>query len=717
MFETGLELGGVAALAVRGAAAAPVAFPLVGIDAAGWSAQSAAAAPVVPDPDGGAPATMAVTRQGFDATGAATSHAEVRTVTRRVRQPWPNHGALTAGTVALDDYVYATDVVAGVANDSAETSPRPICVWAAPDRRVVGDSIGGSAVPVELVCAHRDARDGRQVACVIFRIGDGTSVISVTVAAAAVSSRATDRHPVVVFALPVTDISSLNAGTITVDAEVYPWIGGAASVARSAADGLSRLKFAPRYYLKDPALAAAPPYVYLSATGNDATGIVSTDPAAAKAAPCLTFAGAVAKLAAALPRLDGAIIRVGAGSFALTGGTVRYQTLATTFIERDPDVARASAVVTFGTAAVALPFGANRAAEVAQGSVTFRDINVTRTGVQPLNAIELAWEGVTFDNASYAATYIGTTAHDWWFGGEILNPAGNGCVGPQTAQEHRLWRGVTVNLGSLHMDGGCPMLGCDISSTTGQFNVGGGRTRSGIIAAFNRFTITGTGGAVGFVLLNGDVDGFGLIQNVFEWVTASAGHPFAVSHDSGTAGTSHIVLHHNSFAGAFTSGRGNLFYDEGATPRSNRLMSMRGNIHAQINIKGDVFRGVNQGNPEGFGAGAPSTRTGNWAYLHGVGCQGEFSQFVSADGAGDWKQDYPGLGARIGTSASVRQDPLFADYKAASPGAAGTGGGSYAIAIGSPAAGIVTRRVLSHDFAGVARPASGNDSAGAYVPA
>lgn len=716
MFETGLELGGVAALAMRGTAVAPVAIPLAVIDPSGWSAQSVAAAPEVPDPDGGAPATVAITRQGFDAAGAATSHAAMRTITRRVRQPWPNHAALTADTVALDDYVYATDAVAGVTNNSGETSPKPICVWAAPDRRVVGDSIGGGAVPVELVCAHRDARDGRQVACVIFRIGDGTSTISVTVAATSVSPRASDRHPVIVFALPATDISTLNAGTITVNAEVYPWVGGAASVARSATDGLPRLKFAPRYYLKDTALAASPPYVYLSAGGSDATGAVSTDPAVAKAAPCLTFAGAVAKLAAALPRLDGAIIRVGAGSFALSGGTVRSQMLATTFVERDPEVARAEAVLTFGTAAVALPFGANRAAEVAQGSVTFRDITVARTGVQPLNTVELMWEDATFDNAGHAATYIGTTAHDWWFGGEIMNPAGNGCVGPQTAQEHRLWRGVGVNLGSFHMDGGCPMLGCDIRSTTAQFNVGGARSRSGIIAAFNRFTITGTGGAVGFVLLNGDVAGFALIQNLFEWVTASAGHPVGVSHDSGTAGTSHIVLHHNSFAGAFTAGRGNLFYDEGATPRSNRLMSMRGNIHVQINIKGDVFRGVNQGNPEGFGAGAPSTRTGNWAYLHGVGCQGEFSQFVSADGAGDWKQDYAGQGAQIGTSASVRQDPLFADYKAASPGVAGAGGGSYAIAANSPAAGIVTRRVLSHDLVGVARPASGNDSAGAYVP-
>jgi hypothetical protein len=54
------------------------------------------------------------------------------------------------------------------------------------------------------------------------------------------------------------------------------------------------------------------------------------------------------------------------------------------------------------------------------------------------------------------------------------------------------------------------------------------------------------------------------------------------------------------------------------------------------------------------------------------------------------------------------------DYRGTTAGpSAGAGGGDYRIGAASPAKGMVTGAVLSHDLAGVARPAAG-DSAGAY---
>lgn len=50
-----------------------------------------------------------------------------------------------------------------------------------------------------------------------------------------------------------------------------------------------------------------------------------------------------------------------------------------------------------------------------------------------------------------------------------------------------------------------------------------------------------TGGTVGVVLLNGDIEPCGLTQIVFEWVTAVTGHLILVLHDSGGANTSHVV--------------------------------------------------------------------------------------------------------------------------------------------------------------------------------
>jgi hypothetical protein len=68
-----------------------------------------------------APVTLAVTRQGFDATGATASYADTLVVTKRVRQPYPNQATLTATTVSLSDYVYSTDTVVGVTT----ARPRP----------------------------------------------------------------------------------------------------------------------------------------------------------------------------------------------------------------------------------------------------------------------------------------------------------------------------------------------------------------------------------------------------------------------------------------------------------------------------------------------------------------------------------------------------------------------------------------------------------------
>jgi hypothetical protein len=201
---------------------------------------------------------------------------------------------------------------------------------------------------------------------------------------------------------------------------------------------------------------------------------------------------------------------------------------------------------------------------------------------------------------------------------------------------------------------------------------------------------------------------------VIEWTSTTTGHLLGISNDGAAGNNSHIVIHNNTHAGAFGAGRVNLFYDEGATPRTSKLMSVKGNIFVQINTKSDVFRGGNES-----GADA-SSRTGNWAFEYGVGCAGNFSQYIDASAGGigsAFAQEYPGLSCDIGASASVRNDPLFVDYQGTTyDGAtymAGTGGGDYALDEGSPAIGLLPVAVLSHNLAGDARPAT-NDNAGAY---
>lgn len=84
-----------------------------------------------------------LSRQGYDATGAPVAISESVVTTKRVRQPFPNQASLTATMVALSDYVYSTDTISGVTNNSAETSPKPVANWSIIDRRVVGNSLDG----------------------------------------------------------------------------------------------------------------------------------------------------------------------------------------------------------------------------------------------------------------------------------------------------------------------------------------------------------------------------------------------------------------------------------------------------------------------------------------------------------------------------------------------------------------------------------------------
>jgi hypothetical protein len=185
-----------------------------------------------------------------------------------------------------------------------------------------------------------------------------------------------------------------------------------------------------------------------------------------------------------------------------------------------------------------------------------------------------------------------------------------------------------------------------------------------------------------------------------------------MSADAATGNTAHIILHHNTLAGSFAHGRSNLFYNDSppVSNRTQRLISLVGNLHVQINTKHDVFAGVNDGYADA------SDRVGGWAYLYGVGCRGEFSQFIDANSSGlggSFAQEYPGLNANIGTSNSVRNDPLFTDFRAtAIGGAAGAGGGNYRLLAGSSAAARVAERVLRFDHDGNAR--TGAQASGAY---
>lgn len=684
-------------------ATGPSTDPLISsINADGWSATYSETPPTF-DPEND-PHYVVVTRNGFNGSGAAASFAEAIPLTKRIRQPYPNHASPTADQVALARYVFSTDTVPGLTSNSTKASPRPVAKHAWADRRVIGDTF--PALWTETVAAHMAARNGEEVACVKFIWSDGANSVTQTVSASVISDFSGDKNPVIVYrATGDVDLSSLADGQITLDKEVYPHVGTAASVRKTADETPGTRTFCTQFFTKNPALFAAPPYAYVSASGVDATvdanGVasgntkVSTNAATAAANPFLTLGSAIQALKAATNitggYVDGCVIRID-GSVAqglVAAGT--YNANASLVIE--------GVAGTTPTLALTANWN-NRLAYY-----WFRDMAITRTGgawqvTSASASAQIAFENVAFDSGALNGAFAILAAPMFIMGMTFTGTGTHSTtLGPASNQQCRLTRGISSAVAGLTVDNFC-VLGSDFVGISGAA-AGTSYADSQAFVGFNRFMkYTGTGGNL--MGTRGDasappVDGMAFIQNLVEWSGTGNNAAIKPSADSFVCSVTHLVMHHNTIAGFDAYGRGNILYDEHASiARTHDLCAFVGNIHTQINTKGDIFL-------------ANGARLGNFAYHYGVECEGEFAMFRNASaGALAFGQDFPGMKASIGTSNTVRNDPLFFDYQAVTSGpVAGAGDGTYNLQSGSPAAGRVTRQVLKWDLAGDARLAIG----------
>lgn len=668
---------------------------ITGLRADGWSADMTA--PPTLDPEG-APRLVVLDRAGFDAAGVATTHRESLVLTKRVRQPFPNQATLDATRVALSSHVYATDAVvgSGAPNASLLASPKPTANWALPDRRVVGNTLR-----LEVVAFHRNARAREQIAAVVFTVTDGTITVTQTVSTSSVLVHPGDRNAVIGYAADI-DISTLAAGQITANAKVYPWIGGAAAVLDSATGAANSREFCPQIYRKDVARAATPPLIYVSPTGNDTTAVLSTDAATAKATPAATLKGAIerARVQASGNRIDGVEIRLMAGTHAVSAVAANtYLDGAAARITRDPDSPRASCIFQFGAAAAVLQLP----------WLHLIDVTVNRAGVSALGvSSKYIMENVDLLNASQNSQMSQTNARGYMLGVTVTGVS-NLTFSGAAATGYSLLRGVDAGaLGTTSAHPGIEywlVLGCHLRGVNLQ---PGGKASTRAIVAFNRIMgLAGSSIPLGLSTTE-NVEGFALIQNVFEWSGTALTASWRPSGDSATGNITNMIVHNNTFAGFWAYGRGNILYDEtNGTLRSHTLNSFKGNLHCQINYKSDVFSGAT------LALADASSRVGTWSYGFGVDCEGEVALYRDA-GVGSFSQDYPGRRSVIGTSDTVPLNAAFTDYRGTTAGpVAGAGGGTYSIGAGSVAAARLASPVLRFDTAGNARLAA-NDAAGAY---
>lgn len=680
----------------------PTPLPFSAIPANGWQAEWDSTPATEPL------STFTVTREGYDETGTVDEITETLTATRRVRLPYPSNASFS-DNVALSDYIYSTDSIADVTNSSTVASPKPVAQWATPDRRVVGNSL-----TVDVVAFHRNGRSGSPVAAVVGRATDGTTTVTATSSTPIVLGHAGDKNAVIGYRLTF-DLSTLtDNANITVNANVYPWIGAAASVLDSAATGISAdgRGFGPQTYRRATALAAAPRYAYVNAsTGNDGTAVTSTTAATAAASPFATVKGAVEKLRTDNGDCTGCIVRL-QGTVALGSTSFAFANYVTSttggemIIESDPD--GATATLTWGTA-------------ISLGNLLYirlRNLNLTRTAsvTLPQGGSGTKWvlENITFDGGASTVALVSSNVSAQIMGMTVSNVgAGTSVFAPTSATNGiRMIRGMeSATALTLEMFN---VLGCSFTANAIR-SQSLGRTPNGTIVAYNKF-LNQTGASVPLSFGGGEVATLGLsapatftgiavVQNVFEKPDTTNAAMFRPSGDSDAANIDHLICWNNTFAGFAGLGRGNLLYDENPSyARTHSLQSFRGNIHVQINTKSDLFL-------------SDGTRVGNWPYNNGVGCIGELSLFTGATGPTDI-QDFIGLKSERGTSTTTPLYPM-ADIWTAFAGptdasTAGAGNGTYTLAASSPAIGILdaAEEALSHDIAGTART---RGSIGAYA--
>lgn len=693
---------------VGGGGGGPTTDPIVqSINANSWSITAGSTPPTM-DPDN-APKFLVGLEPGFDGNANVISVPVVHTLTSRIRQSYPNHALLTADQVSLSDYPYQDGTYPGVTNNGTERSPKPVCNWAMPPSSVVGNTLN-----LELTAFHRNARSGQPVACVEFRATDGVTTVTQKVNASSILGYSGDQFAVVGYKTAL-DITSLTAGPVTANAKVYPHIGVAGVSVADSADGVDAREFSPQVFLKNATLAANPVFVYVNAsTGNDATGAVSTTAATAEATPCQTMGGAVNRAIAVNGTLEGVVVRFMAGTHVLSSSAIiatRAQSTGWCTFTRDPNATKAGVILQFGTTSVRLRFGATMGYLKIAG-VTFQRVGTLGFTGEAASKIRMWMDDVDFDAGNSNNNLFGTNMDGgYWTGCQFTNMPANSTsiLGASSAASHRLLRGCSGDLNGATVEL-CNTLGCVFSRPNG-LTAGTVRSPSGSITAFNRFN-SPTSSTFISMGIQSDINGAAIVQNVIEFTRGSSAHVIGVSNDNGVGNNTHVILHHNTITTAFEAGRCNLFYDEGTTARTSKLMSVVGNIYVPF-TKSDVFRGGNQA-----GADA-STRTGNWAYMYGAGCRSNFTMFQSNTPlGGNAAQQYPGLRSKMGTSTTVRQDPLFTDYKGptVAPGpvyTAGAGGGTYTLEAGSPCIGMIDNAVLAFDLAGNARSLT-SSAAGAY---
>ena len=658
------------------------------VDANGWSTTLTAA------PSGDAvpydSELYYVTRQGFDSSGAATTHSDAIRVMKRTRVPATT--GLSTNQAALEHFIYANDNLVGATNNSTRAYEKPYACW-----ETIPDLVAtGSTYTVRLAVEHRWGRNGTPVAAVTFSATDGTNTVTQTVSAVTTVTYTASglRASLYEWAIPTT---SLDDGRVTVNATIYPHVGTAFNTATDAASYPSP-NLCPLRFTNNQGGTAAVWYasVHTTAGGSPAA---STNSATADANPFNTLAGAEAALQAAKADDDDiCIIRmIDSGTFTLSGlssFTVGDHPL---FIEATsgnsptvndggstktnnlPDKSHWSGDITFdrtitgGSVVLFDSSGNNLNHRHTFDGCTFNDSGGStstayfyRVGIVQMNNCTISDIHVlrNFGTNTFAVKTVGCTGK-----GAVQNAVYNS-IGTKCLEDAR-WEFRTA-LGNNPQAVGPMVFFCFLNSDNGSE-----------IAIANAAT--------------GD-RGYCISNVIFESNDSSSTNLISAHADSNVNQADNALLRNLTIVGR----RLNYGYQDTGTAEVIKDFVMIGVATTKRNTKGDLFPTAN------------ANRIGNWPVIFNVSHRGNMAIAGGSDnnaaGAGSWVGEFNHPNDRNGTNGS----PLTGLWTDDQSGSGGSGDGDYTPLAGAVMATLDAKSVaFPIDMNGTSVPTDGTAVSGA----
>lgn len=584
------------------------------------------------------PKYVVVTRDGFDATGSATTYTDAIELMKRVRLPDPDEGTLTANDVALADFIYSGDTVTGVTNNSTQSYPKPQAMWLDHDLQRVTDQ----TYTARLYVAHAHARWGRPVAAVTISATDGTTTVSETVSAMTAVAYTASGLTAPVYEATL-DFSTLDDDAlITIDAEIFPWVGDASFTASTDFGTYPGAQFSEMKVFN--AVSETPIYAYVDPAGDNGTGTASTTEGTASAAPFATILAA----AQAIVTLDGA--DASRGIVKVNNGTYAHSDFSAVAVGDTPIIIEGES-----KAGVVIQSPTSGLPDDIPDKVKFKNVTMRQMANNQywLNSYATAaadkwtiFENVDWDINGFTVNgYVCAEAGFVW----MINNTGDD-VGQTRAFSS--WTSVVRAIGcnvpgfdsSLYHAVGCLSTDAEV-----QENAASGYIVDGRVLGHCKFTQSSD---TVVLSINKDIgaDGFAITGSVFTKSTGT--QPVINFNDIGNANpTQNVVMHGSTVDGE----RVNWLYNDTGTAAVAKSSSIRNCLFESWNVKGDVF-------------GSNSNLVGNWPVRYKVSARDNTYE-VGSDGgdtpsASAWIGEVAAIGEVIGTDASPETAGTVAENRA-----------------------------------------------------